>query len=97
MLNIPDDVKAYLSEAACQIAQEQGFKPQDESEMGDWLNANLKPIAERASMIQWSLLNRMEPHKKEVVQILAAKVWGQIRRQQINQAENKMIQQVFND
>lgn len=45
---LPPDVAAYLVQAAIQIAEEQGFQPENEEAMRQWLQANTQAVGERA-------------------------------------------------
>lgn len=85
-MKILNDIKAYMEEAALQIAKEQGFKPESEEHMADWLVANRVAICTRASRLMWSILAKLKKHKVEetVKSIMSVKVWRKVRVDDIN-------------
>lgn len=45
---LPPDVAAYLQQAAIKLATEQGFQPDSESALCEWMETNCREIGERA-------------------------------------------------
>jgi hypothetical protein len=94
-MNLPKDVAAYLIEAAQIIAKEQGFTPESEIESARWMRANMRAIAAKASELQIDTYNRFSENQETVTKIMAAKVWGDIRRQDATAQENQAIARVL--
>ena len=92
---IPPDAAKYLEEAAMSVATEQGFKPASEAEMGNWLNDNIKEIAQTAIDMQQALLEKVLKDQERITKVFTARVWGEIRRRPINRAENKAINEAL--
>lgn len=77
---LPVDAAEYLVSAAEEVANEQGFKPNSPEEMSIWLTSNFQEIATRANELQISILNKIAtPEGKKVIEIMACKVWTEIR------------------
>ena len=85
----------YLEEAAIAVASEQGFKPSSEEEMGNWLNINIKEIAQTASDMQFALLEKVQKDRERITKVFCARVWGEIRRRPINWEMNQAINEAL--
>lgn len=84
---IPAEVKAYMIEAAVEIAKEQGFSPANENEVGCWMMNNREAIVTRAIDIQRGILDRVNNKKAKdaLVTILSAQVWLAANRDKVNE------------
>jgi len=89
MTTIPEDVKAYMTQAATEIAKEQGFVPENENVMTEWLMTNRVAICERASKLMWALLEKMK--QPEVTSVLSASTWARVRNSENNRIANRAI------
>jgi hypothetical protein len=90
---IPNEVKAYMIEAAVEIAKEQGFVPVNENEVGCWMMNNREAIVRRSIEIQWGLLDRLRKNPEAMhalSTILSAQVWLAANRDKVN----RVIEQV---
>lgn len=91
---IPPEVKAYMIEAAVEIAKEQGFVPANENEVGCWMMNNREAITKRSIEIQWGLLDRLKKNPEAMhalSTILSAQVWIQANRNQVNELIQTVI------
>ncbi len=82
------EVKAYMVEAAVEIAKEQGFVPANENEVGCWVMNNREAIVKRSIEIQWGLLDRLRKNPetmRALATILGAQVWLAANRNQVNE------------
>lgn len=73
---------AYLIEATMLLLPE-AVKTQDEARL--WIESNVPAIAEKASELQWALLDKLNKPGVEscVKRILSARVWGAVNRAEI--------------
>jgi len=81
-------VKAYMIEAAVEIAKKQGFVPADENDVGCWMMNNREAIVKRSIEIQWGLLDRLRKNPetmRALSTILGAQVWLAANRDQVNE------------
>jgi hypothetical protein len=64
-----------------------------------WLDSNMKAIGERAIALQQELYNKLFGGRgegfKAVADIMAARVWGEIRTQEINAEVNQSIEEAL--
>jgi hypothetical protein len=91
------DVQAYIIQASDIIAKEQQFIPSSEEDTQQWLAANLPAIALKASELQREILDKIQDDnvREKVSGILAAQVWGDVRRSEITQTEEKHYRQIL--
>jgi len=85
---IPPEVKAYMIEAAVEIAKEQGFSPANENEVGCWMMNNREAIVTRAIDIQRGILDRRDNREamRALATIMGAQVWLAANTEQVKQA-----------
>jgi hypothetical protein len=87
---LPKDVKAYLIQAAAQVAKEQGFCPESQEASDTWFRANAVAIGDRARDLQIELLNKLTAEsgyyrgtRDRVCRILAAKIWEEVNVREV--------------
>lgn len=81
-------VKAYMIEAAAEIAKEQGFSPASANEVGCWMMNNREAIVKRSIETQWGLLDRLKKNPeamRALSTILSAQVWLAANTEQVKQ------------
>ncbi len=93
---IPNDVKAYIAQAATIVAQEQNFIPENEASMLDWLILNRVAIMQKASALQSELLEKITKQQDKVTRILSTRVWSEINRRELNRRENLEYNAILN-
>ena len=83
---------AYLVQAMTELATEQGFKPNDKAEMEKWMNDNQQLIVERSQELQMVFFNKVQEHREPISKIMAANLWGRIRRSEIDSDVKQSIE-----
>jgi hypothetical protein len=93
--NVSKSAIAYLLQAATELATEQEFQPADENEMRQWMDCNSAAIVDRARELQKTLFDKFYEHRPTISKISAARIWGEVRRSDINCQINKTIDDVL--
>ncbi|WP_310425379.1 hypothetical protein [Chamaesiphon sp. VAR_48_metabat_135_sub] len=82
--NVYKSAIAYLMQAITELATEQGFKPNDRTEMEKWMKDNHQDIIERSQDLQMAFFNKCQEHHEAIVKILSTKIWGEVHRAEID-------------
>jgi hypothetical protein len=89
--NVSKSAVAYLTQAMTELATEQGFKPNDQAEMEKWMNDNYQAIIERSQDLQMAFFNKCQEHHEAIVKVLSTKIWGEVRRTEIDRQVKQSI------
>jgi hypothetical protein len=90
LMDIPDFPNVSKS-AMTELATEQGFKPNDQAEMEKWMNDNYQAIIERSQDLQMAFFNKCQEHHEAIVKVLSTKIWGEVRRTEIDRQVKQSI------
>jgi hypothetical protein len=96
-MEIPSDVKAYMEDAAVEIAKEKKFIPESEKELMSFMTTNNKTIVDRASKNMWNILKKIQKNgaQQKITNVMAAKYWHRVRTSEINRRTNNFINDVL--
>lgn len=89
--NVSKSAIAYLLQAMEELANEQDFKPDDEAQMKKWMDENSQAIVQWPQDLQQDLFLKFQEHREPIVKILAANMWGKVRRREIDRQVEKGI------
>lgn len=99
---LPKDVKAYLIQAATEVAKEQGFCPEDQEASDAWFRANAQAIGQRAQDLQVNLINKLcadsgyyKGTRARVAGLLAAKVWEEVNVREVHRQANRATEEAL--
>lgn len=90
---LPKDVAAYLTQAAAEVAREQGFAPAGEVEVSGWMRENMPAIVDRARKLQESLLLKIHTSNTMTIleKVIGSRVWAQVQHRKITQQADRVI------
>jgi hypothetical protein len=78
-----------------ELANEQDFKPDDEAQMKKWMDDNSQAIVKRSQDLQQEFFHKFQENREVIVKVLAARIWGEVRRRDINLQVNQGIDDAF--
>jgi hypothetical protein len=90
---LPKDAAAYLTQAAAEVAQEQGFAPTAEADVSPWMLENMPAIVDRARKLQENLLLKIHTDNTITTlgKVLGASVWARVRHERIKCQADRAI------
>lgn len=90
---LPKDVAAYLTQAAAEVAQEQGVVPTAEADVSAWMLENMPAIVERARKLQENLLLKIHAGNTISIlgKVLGARVWARVQHERITRQADSAI------
>jgi hypothetical protein len=96
---MPTDVQAYLTQATKDLIASQGASFASPVEFQEWAFQNMPEIARLAKDLQQKMVYEKLLGKPEVLaaagKVLAAQVWGEVRRSEINEQVSRAVYEVL--